>query len=287
MAEAEKDALSGRETTGHEWDGLKELNTPLPRWWLYVFYATIVWAVGYWIVYPAWPSLSDFTKGAIGYSSRAEHAKTLAEVKKSRSGWISRFESASVTDIAKDNELRTYAMAGGRAIFAENCAPCHAAAGSGNVGYPSLADDDWLWGGNVESIYTSIRYGIRSGHDEARVSEMPPFGAEKLLTEAQIADVADYVLSLSGGGGSDSAKRGEKVFAAECAACHGDNGKGNKELGAPNLTDVIWLHSGNRASIIGQITRPKLGVMPSWEGRLDPVSLKQVSIYVHSLGGGQ
>ncbi|MBT3237514.1 MAG: cytochrome-c oxidase, cbb3-type subunit III [Rhodospirillaceae bacterium] len=285
MAEPEKDALSGRETTGHEWDGLKELNTPLPRWWLWVLYATIVWAVAYTVVYPAWPTLSGYTKGMIDYSSRGELAKNLAAVKQSRSSWINRFEESSVSEIAADNDLLTYAMAGGRAVFAENCAPCHAAAGSGSVGYPSLADDDWLWGGKVDDIYTSIRYGIRSDHDDARVSDMPAFGADELLNAQQVADVTAHVMSLSGGSAANAA--GATVFEDECAACHGEDGTGNRELGAPNLADAIWLNGSGVDAVNAQVKNPKHGVMPAWVDRLDDVSVKQVSVYVHSLGGGQ
>jgi len=285
MAEPEQDALSGRETTGHEWDGLKELNTPLPRWWLYVLYATIVWAIGYAVVYPSWPTLSTHYKGLIGYSSRAELAKSLDAVKQSRASWMTRFEQKSVSEIAADNDLLTYAMAGGRAVFAENCAPCHAAAGSGAVGYPSLADDDWLWGGKIDDIYTSVRYGIRSGHDEGRISDMPAFGKDELLNVQQIADVAAHVKSLSGDGAANAA--GAAVFAEECASCHGNDATGNRELGAPNLADAIWLNGSGVDAIRAQVASPKHGVMPAWVDRLDDVTVKQVSIYVHSLGGGQ
>ena len=284
MSAPEKDEVSGRETTGHEWDGLKELNTPLPRWWLYVFYVTVIWAFGYVIVYPAIPSLSGYTKGVIGYSSRAELAETMATVEAGRAGWKARFTAASVSDVLKDPELLSYGMAGGRAVFAENCAPCHAAAGSGGVGYPSLADDDWLWGGTVDAIYTSIRYGVRSGHDETRVSDMPKFKADGILSDQDIADVAAHVLSLSGGAAN---AKGAKIFVAECASCHGESGKGNQDLGAPNLADAIWLYGGSESDVRAQIATPKHGVMPAWVGRLDDVSIKQLSVYVHSLGGGQ
>ena len=284
MADKDKDELSGVETTGHEWDGLKELNTPLPRWWLYVFYATVLWAIGYWIIYPAWPFLNGYTKGVIGYSSRGELTETMARVEKGRSTWKGRFEAASVSDIIKDAELFTYAQAGGRAIFADNCAPCHAAGGSGSTGYPSLADDDWIWGGDVESIYTTVRFGARGIHEETRVGDMPAFGTDEILNQKQITAVSDYVLSLSSG---PKAGEGKRIFAEQCASCHGEAGTGNKELGAPNLADAIWLYGSSAKDIMTQISRPKHGVMPSWEGRLDSVSLKQVSIYVHALGGGQ
>ncbi|MHA1598275.1 MAG: cytochrome-c oxidase, cbb3-type subunit III [Alphaproteobacteria bacterium] len=285
MVEPEQDALSGRETTGHEWDGLKELNTPLPRWWLYVWYVTIVWALIYTVVYPSWPIIGGYYKGLIGYSSRAELAKDLDAVKQGRASWINRFEQSSVSEIAADNDLLIYAMAGGRAVFAENCAPCHSAAGSGSVGYPSLADDDWLWGGKIDDIYTSIRYGIRGDHDETRISDMPAFGTDELLNPQQIADVTAHVLSLSDGGAANA--NGLNVFADECASCHADDGTGNQDLGAPNLVDAIWLNGGGVDAIKAQVATPKHGVMPAWVDRLDDVTLKQVSVYVHSLGGGQ
>ncbi len=287
MGKVEKDAISGRETTGHEWDGIKELDNPLPRWWLYIIYASIVWSIGYWIVYPAWPSLSGYTKGVIGYSSRAEFDKTMAKVEEGRAGWKSRLKAASVSDIIKDRELLNYSMAGGRVIFADNCAPCHAAAGSGGAGYPSLADDDWLWGGDVETIYTTVRYGVRAAHEETRTSDMPVFGDEDMLNPGQIMDVAEYVMTLSGGKMTAAAKRGESVFADECSACHGEDGRGSRDVGAPNLADAIWLYGGTAKAVAAQVRNPKQGVMPAWESRLDPVSLKQVSVYVHSLGGGE
>lgn len=288
MAQTEKDAVSGRETTGHEWDGIKELNTPLPRWWLYTFYVCIAWAVGYWVVYPAWPTLSGYSKGMFGYSSRAQLTDEIAARDAGRSQWLDKFNANSVDEIAADPELLNYAMSGGRVIFAENCAPCHGSAGSGASAYPILADDDWLWGGTVDDIYTTVNYGIRSTHDDTRVSEMPKFGADKLLENSQIADVAEYVLSLSGKSTEvDSAARGAVVFADNCSSCHGETGEGAQSMGGPRLSDGIWLYGESKNDITNQIKEPRHGVMPAWNGRLDDVSIKQVSIYVHSLGGGQ
>mgnify|MGYP000411579846 CR=1 FL=1 len=287
MPKVEKDAISGRETTGHEWDGIKELDTPLPRWWLYIIYASIVWSIGYWIVYPAWPSLSGYTKGVIGYSSRAEFKKTMDKVEEGRAGWRAKFKAASVSDIIKDQDLLNYSMAGGRSVFANNCTPCHGAAGVGGGGFPSLADDDWLWGGDAETIYTTVRYGVRAANDETRISDMPVFGDEDMLNPGQIMDVADYVMTLSGGEMTAAAKRGKSIFADECAACHGEDGRGSRDVGAPNLSDAIWLYGGTAKAVAAQVRNPKQGVMPAWENRLDPVSLKQVSVYVHSLGGGE
>jgi cytochrome c oxidase cbb3-type subunit 3 len=284
MSDKEKDALSGTDTTGHEWDGIKELNTPLPRWWLYTFYVCIVWAMIYAAIYPAWPTgLSDYTKGFLGYSSRAELADALKAAEAERAPWKAKFETASVTDVAGDQELLQYAMAGGRVLFAENCQPCHGAGGSGAHGYPALVDDDWLWGGTLDAIEETITVGIRSGHDEARYSEMPPFG-DGILEKAEIATVADYVLSLSKGGGG---AEGKTLFMDNCASCHGEDGKGMREMGAPDLADQIWLYGSSREDVLAQISKPQHGVMPSWSGRLDDVSIKQLAVYVHSLGGGQ
>ncbi len=288
MADVERDAISGQHTTGHEWDGIKELNTPLPKWWLYTFYATILFSVVYWVLYPAWPMLSGYTKGVLGYSSRATHDADLAAQAQSRAAWSDKFGQMSVDEIGSDTQLLNYAMAGGKSIFAENCAPCHGSGGAGAPNYPILADDDWLWGGSREAIYQTVRYGVRSGHDEARDSVMPNFGTDELLESSQIADVVQYVRSLSGADhDAAAAGRGATVFADECAACHGEDGKGLPELGGPNLTDGIWLYDNGIDGVPGQVNQPKHGVMPAWVDRLSDVAIKQVSLYVHSLGGGE
>ena len=280
------DAVTGTETTGHEWDGIRELNTPLPKWWLYVLYATIVWGVIYTILYPAWPWLSGYTKGVLGYTPRAELNKTLEAVRASRAVWYDKFAQLSVDDIAKDPNLLQFAKAGGEVIFGENCAPCHGTGGVGRPGYPVLVDDDWIWGGTLADIQQTINYGVRSAHAEARVSEMPAFGADGLLSEQDIAAVADHVLSLSGTAPANA--QGAQIFAENCASCHGELGQGVAELGGPNLKDQIWLYGGNRDAVIAQIARPRQGVMPAWNGRLDDVQIKQAAVYVHTvLGGGK
>lgn len=286
MAEKQVDPLTGTATTGHEWDGIRELNTPLPKWWLYILYATVIWGIGYTIAYPSWPiGLHSYFKGVLGTTNRAEFAADMAAVEKSRAVWLDKFRAMSIGEIANDPELLQFAMAGGRVIFADNCAPCHGSGGAGAPGYPVLADDDWLWGGTLEDIHTTVIHGIRSGDEDARDNEMPSFGADEILEPEQIAAVADYVLSLSGAGPANDA--GKAIFEENCTSCHGEDGKGLTELGGPNLSDEIWLYGGTKADIRRQITRPKHGVMPAWAGRLDDAAIKQVSIYVHSLGGGQ
>ena len=288
MANIEKDEVSGTPTTGHEWDGIKELDTPMPRWWVWTFYATIAFAVAYWVVYPSWPILSDHWKGTSGYTARKELAQDLDAQKAERAQWTAKFATMSTGEIAKDQDLLNYAMAGGKVIFAENCAPCHGSQGSGAPAYPVLADDDWIWGGSLSAIEETIRVGARSSHDDTRISDMPAFGADELLERDQIKDLAEFVLAFTKREtDADAASRGADLFQEECASCHGDQGEGLRESGAPRLNDGIWLYGGEKADIVNQISRPRHGVMPTWAERLEDVSIKQVAIYVHSLGGGE
>jgi cytochrome c oxidase cbb3-type subunit III len=286
---SEIDKQSGTATTGHEWDGIKELNTPLPRWWIITFYACIVWAVGYWIVYPAWPLVSGYTSGVLHYSSRADVAVELANLEKIRGEKMVTLGAASLADIEKDPALLALARARGRAVFGDNCAPCHGSGAAGAKGYPNLNDDDWLWGGSLDQIKQTIEFGARSGHAKTHESAMLAFGKEGVLKSAEIVTVANYVRSLSGlptSQGFDPVA-GRKIFADNCVACHGDAGKGNQEVGAPNLTDKIWLYGSDEATIVETITNGRSGVMPAWTGRLDPSTIKAMAVYVHSLGGGQ
>jgi cytochrome c oxidase cbb3-type subunit III len=283
------DRVTGTATTGHEWDGIKELNTPLPRWWIITFYACIIWAVGYWIIYPAWPLVSGYTSGVLHYSSRADVAVELANLEKIRGAKMVTLGAASLADIEKDPALLALARARGKAVFGDNCAPCHGSGGVGAKGYPNLNDDDWLWGGSLDQIMQTIEFGARSGHAKTHESAMLPFGKEGILKSTEIVTVANYVRSLSGlptSQGFDPVA-GRKIFAENCVSCHGDAGKGNQEVGAPNLTDKIWLYGSDEATIIETITNGRSGVMPAWTGRLDPSTIKAMAVYVHSLGGGQ
>ncbi|HVJ32438.1 MAG TPA: cytochrome-c oxidase, cbb3-type subunit III [Terriglobia bacterium] len=289
MADVERDKISGTATTGHEWDGIKELDTPMPRWWVLVFYATIIFAVGYTIAYPAWPSLSGYTKGLLHYNSHAEYAQEAKKAASAQKQFVDRIAASSTEQIQSDPQLLEFAMAGGKAVFAENCAQCHGAGGQGQRNYPVLADDNWLWGGKLTDIEKTVQHGIRSPNDaDTRVSDMPRFGADALLKPDQINDVANFVLSLSNSpADADAAKRGADIFAQNCAACHGDKGQGNQEVGAPTLSDQIWMYGGTKADIVAQVTKPHQGVMPAWQGRLSDVQIKMVTTYVHNLGGGQ
>jgi cytochrome c oxidase cbb3-type subunit 3 len=289
MASLEKDDISGTETTGHEWDGIKELNTPLPRWWLWTFYACIAFALGYVIVYPAWPLVNGATPGLLGYSSRAELLKDVDIARTAQSAQLEKVKSLPLEEIRKDAGLLQFAVAGGRAAFRVNCIQCHGSGAAGGKGYPNLNDDDWLWGGTLDQIHTTLQHGVRYTADpDTRQSPMPAFGADEILKPEQINDVSEYVLKLSGQTfDADAATRGVTVFAENCVACHGDAGEGKQEFGGPRLTDAIALYVSDKASIVAQINKPRQGVMPAWGTRLDEVTIKQLAIYVHSLGGGE
>lgn len=284
------DAVTGVATTGHEWDGVRELNNPLPRWWLWLFYLTIVWAIGYWIVYPAWPLLTGSTEGVLGWHSRTAVSEDLDQLKQTRGPMVSKLAAASVADIAADPQLLAFARAQGRTAFADNCAPCHGAGGGGAKGYPNLNDDDWIWGGKLDEIAQTIRFGVRSADPKTRAGAMmPAFGRDGILKQDQISAVADYTRSLSGlpvERGADLAA-GKKIYADNCAVCHGPEGKGNRELGSPNLTDKIWLYGSDKTVIVDGIRNGRGAVMPSWQGRLDDSTIKALTVYVHSFGGGE
>ncbi|SIR17141.1 MULTISPECIES: cytochrome-c oxidase, cbb3-type subunit III [unclassified Bosea (in: a-proteobacteria)] len=286
----EIDAHTGIATTGHEWDGIRELNTPLPRWWLGIFYATIVWSIGYWVVYPAWPLITGATKGVIGYASRIEIEKDMQDLKTLRASQAAGLGEASLEQIKADPNLFRIAMAQGKAAFGDNCVACHGVGGAGSKGFPNLNDDDWLWGGSLESIQQTLQHGVRATTDaDTRVSMMPAFGKDGTLKRDEINAVANHVRELAGLPTEPKADlaKGRKLFADNCAACHGEAGKGNQELGAPNLTDAITLYGMDVASITETITNGRGGVMPAWGPRLDPTTIKSLTVYVHSLGGGQ
>ena len=287
MSEKHIDELSGVETTGHEWDGIQELNNPMPRWWLWTFYATIVWALAYTIAYPAWPMISSATSGMLGYSSRADVQTELAAAEQAKSAYVEAVKAKSVGEILADNNLRQFATAAGSAAFKVNCIQCHGSGAQGSPGFPNLNDDEWLWGGNIDQIYQSIAHGVRfAGDEETHSSEMPSFA--EILEPQQVNEVAAYVASLSGTADTpDLVPAGAKVFADNCAACHGENAKGNKEMGAPDLTDAIALYASGQTAIAQQVRHPQHGVMPAWGARLGDVKVKELAIFVHSLGGGE
>lgn len=286
MSEKHIDELSGVETTGHEWDGIRELNNPMPRWWLWTFYATVVWAIAYTIAYPAWPMITRATTGVLGYSSRADVQTELAAAETAKSAYVEAVTAKSVGEILADDNLRQFATSAGAAAFKVNCVQCHGSGAQGSPGFPNLNDDEWLWGGSIDQIYQTISHGVRfAGDEETHASEMPAFA--EVLEPQQVNEVAAYVASLSGQADTpDLVQAGAQVFADNCAACHGEDAKGNKEMGAPDLSDAIALYASNQAAIAQQVRHPKHGVMPAWGSRLGDVKVKELAVFVHSLGGG-
>lgn len=285
----EIDEVSGVETTGHEWDGIKELNNPLPRWWLWTFYACIIWALAYTVFYPAWPGITGATAGILGWSSRGDLAEEVKTAKAAQAVYLDKLAATDITQVSADPELVQFASAGGASMFKVYCVQCHGSGAQGGPGYPNLNDDSWIWGGTIEDIYTTLMHGVRYAADEdTRISDMPAFGRDEILTREDINNVAWYVRKLSGQDYEEAnAAAGETIFADNCAACHGEAGEGDPTQGAPSLNDQIWLYGGERADIMAQVGNPQHGVMPAWVGRLDPATIKMLTVYVHSLGGGQ
>jgi cytochrome c oxidase cbb3-type subunit 3 len=288
----ERDEVSGTETTGHEWDGIRELDTPLPRWWLYIFYATIVAAIVYWVLMPAWPIGNGYTRGLLNFSDRGNVAAEIRSLRSARAPTFERLARASTTQIANDAELQEFARAAGEAAFGDYCRTCHGAGGAGAPGYPVLADDVWIWGGSLAEIEHTLRVGVRSDHPETRNSLMPAFGRDGLLTPAQIADVTEHVISISSARqrlepNRSAAQRGAGVYAEQCVVCHGATGAGDRSVGAPSLNDDLWLYGGSRAEIRRQIELGRAGVMPAWERRFDAGTLRALAYYVHEMGGGE
>jgi len=287
------DKITGQTTTGHEWDGIRELNTPLPRWWVWTFYACILFSVVYWVLYPAWPLATSYTKGLFGTTNRLAVADDLAAIKAQRAVTEAGLDKASVSEIVADKKLLGLALAHGKAAFGENCAPCHGSGGQGGKGYRNLTNEDWLWGGKVEDILTTVTHGIRADYDKSTRADastnMPRFGADGILKADEIRQVASYVRTLSKLpplAGADPAA-GKTLFADNCVVCHGEDGKGKLEVGSANLTDGLQLYGSDEKDLLFTITNARNSTMPAWGARLDPVTLKAVAVYVHSLGAGQ
>lgn len=288
MAKNKIDEVTGVETTGHEWDGISELNNPMPRWWVSLFYACIVFGLGYTIFFPAWPLVNTATAGLLGYTSRGELLnRTLPAHAAMQSQWRDRIAAASLEEIRADESLFNFALASGAANFALNCSQCHGSGAAGNVGgFPNLNDDAWIWGGELEQIYQTIAYGVRQ-HPEARFSEMPRFGVDELIEREEIDAVVQHVLNFTGRA-TDTAllEAGAESWEYNCASCHAEDGTGNVDLGAPNLTDGEWLYGGSQEEIFAQIWDPQHGVMPAWLDRLGESAVKELAVWVHSRGGG-
>ncbi|MFA6117953.1 MAG: cytochrome-c oxidase, cbb3-type subunit III [Sphingomonas sp.] len=290
MADGKRiDEATGTATVGHEWDGIEELDTPMPRWWLYTLYATIVFAIVYVVLYPAIPMLHGATPGTLGWSSHGQLEREIAADTDRKAPVMLALAQIPIERLPANSTLLQAAEEGGRAAFKVNCVQCHGSGATGFKGYPNLNDDDWLWGGDIATIQQTLTHGIRQpGDDQTRMSMMPAFGRDGILKPIEVQDVVSWVRYLSKQEpASVSARRGNALFAANCAACHGDAGKGNRAFGAPDLTDGIWLYGGDRDTLTETVTNARYGIMPAWGTRLDPVTIKMLAAYVHSLGGGE
>ena len=283
------DEATNTETVGHEWDGIEELNTPLPRWWLWTFYATIVWGIAYTIAYPAWPMVSSASAGVLDWSSRGQLEQELADDSARKMPLLKAIAATPVEQLPARPQLWQAAVEGGHAAFRNNCTQCHGTGAAGTAGYPNLNDDDWLWGGDLKAIEYTIAHGVRNPeHEQTRASQMPAFGRDGLLQPSEIADVVAYVRTISRQQAPTAeARRGAATFATNCAACHGATGTGNRAVGAPDLTDAIWLYGGDEASLTNTVAYARSGVMPRWEHKLGPTQVKMLAAYVYSLGGGE
>ncbi len=282
----EVDEHSGEAFTGHEWDGIAELNTPMPRWWLGIMYVSIIWSIIYCIFMPAIPLIKGYTKGTLGFSDRARVTRAVEKMHGERSVYSQKLIGANLETIQSDPDLLRFAMAQGKSLFGDNCETCHGTSGRGFPGYPNLNDDIWLWGGSYNDIRQTINYGIRSDHDDTRISLMAAYGTDEVFTRDEINTVTDYVLGLSTGA-TQSNTHGATLFAENCTSCHGDQGKGTRENGAPDLTDQDWLYGGTRETVQATIFAGRNGIMPNWNERLSPDQIAALAVYVHSLGGGE
>ncbi|BCH25004.1 Cbb3-type cytochrome c oxidase subunit [Mesorhizobium sp. L-8-10] len=285
MELGKQDPVTGRMTTGHEWNGIEELDTPVPRIVLFFLAAGTLFAVIYWILMPAWPLWSTYTKGLLGNDQREVVARQVEEAAAERAAWTDRVTAEGYAQIEADPALMQKVRETGRTLFDDNCAVCHGVAATGGPGFPSLAAKAWLWGGGPEAIAETIRVGINSTDPDTRVSQMMAFGKDGVLDRRQIGDVVAYVQSLSqGGGDTDQIKAGQEVFIANCVACHGDDGKGKQDVGAPDLTDDHWIYGGDTQSIYTSVYSGRQGHMPHWGSRLSPLDIKILALYVSTLG---
>ena len=306
---------SAVQTTGHAWDGdLQEYNNPLPRWWLWSFYGTVVFAILYWFVYPSWPVGNTWIKG-FGTVDYAITDKASGKQEERESRWntralllqdlgaaandeqrkemLAKVEAASHEQMVKDPKMMEFVRSVGKGLFGDNCAACHGRGGQGVIGmYPNLTDDDWLWGGSMEQIHQTLMQG-RNGF-------MPAF--EKVLKPDQLSDVAEYVLSLSEEAPKNEAsERGKEIFQGQiggCYYCHGANAKGLPSQGSANLTDKIWTLADvrpqnslqqNKEAIEAFVSKGvnNSRIMPAWKGRLSPIDIKLLTVYVHQLSGAK
>ncbi|MEM7224499.1 MAG: cytochrome-c oxidase, cbb3-type subunit III [Pseudomonadota bacterium] len=287
MSVGERDPHTGLYTTGHEWAGIKELDTPIPKAVKFFYALTFAVALLMWILLPTWPLWSTYTKGLLGFSQRDFVAEQLAVAAAERQDWSDRILALDLSEPASDPEARAIALRTGATLFADNCAACHGHDAMGGPGFPDLTDGAWLWGGSAEDIHETLRVGINSDHDETRFGQMPAFGRDQILERADILALIATLQHLAGQKEADAETlaAGQALFADNCASCHGEEAMGDASLGAPNLTDGFWIYGGDRDSLYRTLYDGRQGHMPHWGDRLSPLQLKTLALYVESLGG--
>ncbi len=292
MSKPERDPYTGLMTTGHEWNGIKELMTPIPGPVKFFLALTILSAVLLWILYPTWPYGPGYTKGVLGVDQRTLVENNLTKSAALRSVWEDRFTSAEMSALEADDDAMTFVRSHGARLFEDNCSACHGLDAAGGPGFPSLTDDQWLWGGDAETILETLRVGINAPHDETRYAEMLAFGDQGMLNSEERRTLTDYVISLSRPDELTKEQKellpaGAELFDANCSSCHGEDGGGSHDVGAPNLTDDFWIYGGDAASIAATLRHGRIGVMPYWEDRLSEADLRLLSLYVRDLRPNQ
>lgn len=281
MSSGERDPITGHMTTGHEWNGIKELNTPVPRAVWFFLITTFLFSVFWWVLMPAWPLGHTYTKGLLGVDQRQVVEEDLRQAAANAPAWRMAVAQRDFAAIQADPPLMQQIRRHGSVLFGDNCAACHGPRGIGGPGFPALAAGAWLWGGAPEVLAETLRVGINSDHPETRVSQMPAFGRDQLLTRADILALIAHVRSLSGMGSGSAA--GRELFAANCAACHGEDAKGMVEMGAPNLTDTTWIYGSSEQTLFTTIFYGRQGHMPRWDRRLSDLDRKVLALYVADL----
>lgn len=290
MAIGERDPYTGHMTTGHEWNGITELNTPVPRAVYFFLAVTTAFALVYWLLMPAWPLGTTYTRGLLGLDDRSNVAEELRRAASGREIWARRIESSDYQAIQSDEKLMDVVRNTGRTLFADNCSVCHGSDGRGGPGYPNLTGGSRLWGAAPDTVAETLRVGINSSHPETRTSQMLAFGRDQVLSRTEIENLVTYVQGLSKQTNPEESAAlaaGKETFAANCVSCHGEDAAGNPELGAPNLTDPFWIYGGDRQSIYTSIHQGRQGHMPHWEGRLTPLDRKILTLYVLDLESAQ
>lgn len=285
----EQDPVTGRETTGHDWNGIKELDTPVPRGILLFLIVTHVWAVAWWFFVPTWPLGTTYTQGLLGIEQKQIVEERVVAAQAARAPWVDRLETEDYDSLLADQDLMQVVRSTGHQLFGDNCAACHGRDGRGRANYPDLTDDDWLWGSGPEAIAETMRVGINTEHPETRFAQMSAFGRDGMLDRDQVRSVSAYVYSLSNPDYStadnvDLLEDGREVYLMTCAGCHGDDATGMQEVGAPNLTDDYWIYGGEMDDIIASVHGGRQGHMPTWDERLTVAEIRLLSLYVHDLG---